>query len=414
VEARAEAVAATARSLRQLGFTPDAIIGHHGWGELLSLPDVWPDAPILGYLEFFYRVRGADVNFDPEFPMRPEEFARVRAKNAVNLLALGLEREGQSPTEWQRSTYPDWAQPRIALLREGANLDLCRPDPGARRTALEVGGMRVAPEDKLVTYVARDLEPYRGFHVVMRALPRLLRARRDVKVVLVGGDGVSYGALPPRGTWRQQMLEEVGAALDTTRVVMPGRIEYDAYRRMLQRSDAHLYLTYPFVASWSLREALAMNRRQHPTQPHANLALSLNNLAGALQSQERYAEAEPLYREAIAINEIALGPDHPDIARSINTLATRERLLGSDHPDVARIRITLANLRTDQGRYDEAIVMYERALRFGSCRVRAECFERIVDRAYRDDFEIARPAVYFAHVLFRDQHGAHAGLTRGI
>jgi glycosyltransferase involved in cell wall biosynthesis len=255
---RAEAVAATARSLRQLGFTPDAIIGHHGWGELLNLPDVWPDAPILGYLEFFYRVRGADVNFDPEFPMRPEEFARVRAKNAVNLLALGLEREGQSPTEWQRSTYPDWAQPRITLLREGADLDLCRPDPAARRTALEVGGMRVTPEDKLVTYVARDLEPYRGFHVVMRALPRLLRARGDIKVVLVGGDGVSYGAPPPRGTWRQQMLEEVGAALDMTRVVLPGRIEYDAYRRMLQRSDAHLYLTYPFVASWSLREALAM------------------------------------------------------------------------------------------------------------------------------------------------------------
>jgi glycosyltransferase involved in cell wall biosynthesis len=255
---RADAVAATARSLRQLGFTPDAIIGHHGWGELLSLPDVWPDAPILGYLEFFYRLHGADVNFDPEFPMPPEEFARVRAKNAVNLLALGLEREGQSPTEWQRSTYPEWAQPRITLLREGADLDLCRPDPQARRIPLEVGGMGVTSEDKLVTYVARDLEPYRGFHVVMRALPRLLRARADVKAALVGGDGVSYGALPPRGTWRQQMLEELGEALDATRVVLPGRIGYDAYRRMLQRSDAHLYLTYPFVASWSLREALAM------------------------------------------------------------------------------------------------------------------------------------------------------------
>ena len=255
---RAESVAVTARSLRQLGFAPDAIIGHHGWGELLNLPDVWPDAPILGYLEFFYRLVGADVDFDPEFPMQPEAFGRVRAKNAVNLLALGLEKQGQSPTEWQRSTYPDWAQPRIALLREGADLDLCRPDPEAWRSVLEVGGLRIAPEDKLVTYVARDLEPYRGFHIVMRALPRLLKARKDIKVVLVGGDGVSYGALPPRGTWRQQMLEEIGDGLDITRVVLPGRIDYDLYRRMLQRSDAHVYLTYPFVASWSLREALAM------------------------------------------------------------------------------------------------------------------------------------------------------------
>lgn len=255
---RAEAVAATARSLRQLGFTPDVIIGHHGWGELLNLADVWPDAPIAGYLEFYYRLQGCDVNFDPEFPMRPEEFARVRAKNAVNLLALGLDRQAQTPTEWQLSTYPAWAREQITLLREGADLDLCRPDPQARRGVLEVGGMRVGPNDKLLTYVSRDLEPYRGFHVVMRALPRILAARTDVKVVLVGRDGVSYGAPPPRGTWRQQMLEELGESIDPARVALPGRIDYAMYRRLLQRSDAHVYLTYPFVASWSLREALAM------------------------------------------------------------------------------------------------------------------------------------------------------------
>jgi len=255
---RAEAVATTARKLRQLGFTPDLILGHHGWGELLNLPDVWPDAPILGYLEFFYRLHGADVNFDPEFPMRPDEFARVRAKNAVNLLALELEKHGQTPTAWQLSTYPAWARASITLLPEGADLDLCRPDPRARRPPLEIGGMRIAPTDKLVTYVSRDLEPYRGFHIIMRALPRMLAARRNVKVVLIGGDRVSYGLPPPRGSWRQQMLAELGDAIDLTRVALPGRVEYDLYRRLLQRSDAHVYLTYPFVASWSLREALAM------------------------------------------------------------------------------------------------------------------------------------------------------------
>ncbi|MEO8714599.1 MAG: glycosyltransferase [Acetobacteraceae bacterium] len=255
---RAETVARTARTLRQLGFSPDIIIGHHGWGELLNLPDVWPDAPMLGYLEFFYRLQGADVNFDPEFAMRPEEFARVRAKNAVNLLALGLEKQGQTPTKWQLSTYPEWAHRAIALLPEGADLDACRPDPRARRTILEVGGLRITPGDKLITYVSRDLEPYRGFPILMRALPRVLAARRDVKAVLIGGDGVSYGLPPPRGTWRQQMLAELGEAFDPARVALPGRVEYDLYRRVLQRSDAHVYLTYPFVASWSLREAIAM------------------------------------------------------------------------------------------------------------------------------------------------------------
>ncbi|MGH7211026.1 MAG: glycosyltransferase [Acetobacteraceae bacterium] len=255
---RAEAVAATARNLRQLGFAPDLILGHHGWGELLNLPDVWPDAPILGYLEFFYRLHGADVNFDPEFPMHPEEFAKVRAKNAVNLLALELEKHGQTPTAWQLSTYPGWSRAGITLLPEGADLDLCRPDPAVRRSVLEVGGMRIAPADKLVTYVSRYLEPYRGFHIVMRALPRILAARKDVKVVLIGGDRVSYGLPPPLGSWRQQMLAELGDAIDLRRVALPGRVDYELYRRLLQRSDAHLYLTYPFVASWSLREALAM------------------------------------------------------------------------------------------------------------------------------------------------------------
>lgn len=254
---RAAAVASAALSLRQLGFTPDLILGHHGWGELLNLGDVWPGVPMLGYFEFFYHTNGIDVNFDPEFPMPPEQYPRVRAKNIVNLLALGLGQHGQTPTEWQLSTYPAWAQPQIALLREGADLDRCRPDPAARRDPLEIGRMRIGPRDKLVTYVSRDLEPYRGFHTVMRALPHLLKARRDLKAVLVGGDGVSYGAPPPLGTWRQQLLAELGEAIDLSRVVLPGKIEYTEYLRLLRRSDAHVYLTYPFVASWSLREAMA-------------------------------------------------------------------------------------------------------------------------------------------------------------
>ena len=108
---RAEIVAHTAANLKQLGFEPDIIIGHHGWGELLNLRDVWPDAPLLGYLEFYYCTDGIDVGFDPEFPTHPADYPRIRAKNAVNLLALNLGAHGQTPTKWQLSTYPAWAQP---------------------------------------------------------------------------------------------------------------------------------------------------------------------------------------------------------------------------------------------------------------------------------------------------------------
>jgi glycosyltransferase involved in cell wall biosynthesis len=254
---RADIVTRTAANLKHLGFEPDVIIGHHGWGELLNLVDIWPGVPLLGYMEFYYCTEGVDVGFDPEFPTNPSDFARIRAKNAVNLLALNLGAHAQTLTKWQLSTYPEWARDRITLLPEGVNLDICKPNPQVRRRNLVIGDMTIRPNDKLVTYVARDLEPYRGFHLMMRAVPHLLRARKDVRVVLVGADGISYGMAPPEGTWRQQMLAELGDAIDPSRVVFPGRIEYTTYLAMLQRSDAHVYLSYPFVASWSLREALA-------------------------------------------------------------------------------------------------------------------------------------------------------------
>ncbi len=254
---RAETVAVTAARLKALGFEPDIIIGHHGWGELLNLPDVWPNAPLLGYMEFYYHIEDVDVGFDPEFPTPVADYPRIRAKNATNLLALNLGQHGFTPTRWQLSTYPAWAQERITLLPEGVDLEACKPDPESRRQELIIGGTKIGRTEKLVTYVARDLEPYRGFHVMMRALPHMLRARKDIRIVMVGGDSVSYGAPPPRATWRELMCEELGKKLDPKRVLFPGRVDYQTYLRLLRRSDAHVYLTYPFVASWSLRESLA-------------------------------------------------------------------------------------------------------------------------------------------------------------
>ncbi len=255
---RADAVARTAANIKQLGFEPDIIIGHHGWGELLNIRDVWPKPPLLGYMEFFYHTDRMDVGFDPEFPTDPSDHPRIRAKNAINLLALNLGGHGQTPTKWQLGAYPPWARAQINLVPEGVNLKVCKPNAKVRREPLVVGNATIAPGEKLITYVARELEPYRGFHIIMRALPHLLRARKDLRAVLVGGDSVSYGSPPKVGdNWRQAMLDELGGAIDPARVTFPGKIDYDTYVRLLQRSDAHVYLTYPFVASWSLRESLA-------------------------------------------------------------------------------------------------------------------------------------------------------------
>src|ERR1019366_2808703 len=146
----------------------------------------------------------------------------------------------------------------IDLLWEGVNLDVCSPDEKARHAPLKIADMAIRRNDALVTYVSRDLEPYRGVHTMIRALPALLRGRKNLKVVMLGGDGVSYGVPAPNGgTWREVFLKEVADQIDPSRIAFPGRIDYETYLALLRRSDAHVYLTYPFVASWSLRESLA-------------------------------------------------------------------------------------------------------------------------------------------------------------
>jgi glycosyltransferase involved in cell wall biosynthesis len=258
---RAEAAAAAARKVRALGFVPDIIIGHHGWGELLNMQDVFPTTPLLGYFEFFYNLAGQDVGFDPEFPVPEHRLPMVRAKNAVNLTALSLPGgHGQTPTEWQLATYPSWARDRITLLREGVDLATCSPaSPQASRRLTLPDGFNLEPKHKLVTYMARNLEPYRGFHIFMRALPALQAARPDLQVSIVGNDLPGYGALPEDGSsWRETIMREVSGKLDLERVHFLGHVPYETHIALLRRSDAHVYFTYPFVASWSLREAMAV------------------------------------------------------------------------------------------------------------------------------------------------------------
>jgi glycosyltransferase involved in cell wall biosynthesis len=180
----------------------------------------------------------------------------VRTLNAVNLLGLDAADRGQTATEWQRSRYPEAYRDKIVVAHEGIDTDRVKPDPGAV-LKLE-SGLSLTRKDEVVTYVARHLEPYRGFHVLMRALPEIQRRRPKARVVIVGGDDVGYGRDVPEGTtWRGKMLDEVGSRLDASRVHFLGRVPYDTYLKVLQVSSAHVYLTYPFVLSWSILEAMA-------------------------------------------------------------------------------------------------------------------------------------------------------------
>jgi glycosyltransferase involved in cell wall biosynthesis len=254
---RAEQVLYSLSSMVKSGFVPDVILAHPGWGETLPLKSVFPKARLLLYCEFFYGGDGRDVGFDMEFPATGlDGDVGLRVKNAATLLALSDCDRALSPTEWQRSTFPSHFHSKIDVIHEGVDTNIARPDPGA---AFELGsGRRLTRADQVVTFVARNLEPMRGYHVFMRALPKILAKLPDAQVLVVGGDGTSYGARPPDGeTWKEIFLSEVAGSIDASRVHFTGRLPYRRFIRALQVSSAHVYLTYPFVLSWSAVEAMS-------------------------------------------------------------------------------------------------------------------------------------------------------------
>ncbi|MGX7705973.1 glycosyltransferase [Methylobacterium sp. Gmos1] len=255
---RAEAAARAGLALKAEGFCPDVICGHSGWGETLFLKDVWPRARLLTFAEFFYSATGADSGFDPEFPSPEGDAFRTRARNAGQLLAFEASDRLVSPTAWQASRIPAVFRDRLSVIHDGIDTDLLRPDPRVRIT-LGRGRLPLGAADEVVTFVNRNLEPYRGYHSFMRALPEILRRRPKARAVIVGGSDTSYGARPSAGrTWREIYLDEVKADLDLSRVHFVGKIPYRDYVDLLRVSAAHVYLTYPFVLSWSMLEAMAL------------------------------------------------------------------------------------------------------------------------------------------------------------
>lgn len=255
---RAEQVLYAAGDLAAAGFVPDVVVVHHGWGEALPLRAAFPAARLVLYCEYYYRPTGGDVGFDPdEPPLNPDGETALRARNAATLLALAECDIAVAPTAWQRSTFPPEFWPKIRVIHEGVDTRAVRRDAEASFSPRP--GLVLRRGDEVVTYVARDLEPVRGYPQFMRSLPRLLGARPDAQVVIVGGDGTSYGAPPPEGdSWKAIGLRAVEAKIDPGRVHVVGRLARADYLALLGISAAHVYLTVPFVLSWSMLEAMAM------------------------------------------------------------------------------------------------------------------------------------------------------------
>lgn len=250
-----QAVYRVAQQLRERGFVPDVVYAHSGWGPGLFVKDIFPKAKFCSFFEWFYRAHGSDADFDPADPLQADDEARIRIKNAPILLDLASCDQGLCPTSWQRQQFPAELHSKLKVLHDGVDTQYFKPQSGAKLVLPECN-LDLSQVKELVTYVGRGMEPYRGFPQFMEAVALLQKRRPQAHVVVVGEDRVAYGKQLPDGqTYKQLMLEKL--PLDLSRLHFTGRLSYDLYLKVLQASSVHVYLTRPFVLSWSMLEAMS-------------------------------------------------------------------------------------------------------------------------------------------------------------
>lgn len=248
-----QAVYRMAEQLKSMGFVPDIVCGHSGWGPTLFIKEAFPDTPLLCYFEWFYQAKGSDADFDPADPLTVDDMARIRVKNSPILIDLYSCDWGVSPTYWQRSQFPPELQSKISVIHDGVDTSYFKPDPNAK---LVLPNLDLSQVDEIVTYVARGMEPYRGFPEFIEAVAYIQERRPNCHVVVVGSERVCYGKSLPNGmTYKQKMLAQI--PLDLSRIHFVGPLPYGQYLKVIQASDVHIYLTRPFVLSWSMIETLS-------------------------------------------------------------------------------------------------------------------------------------------------------------
>lgn len=244
-----------ASKLKREGFIPDVIIGHSGWGSTLFMKDLFPKTPLICHFEWFYRAHGSSLDFDPAFPLNADNEAEIRIKNSSTLLDLAACDGGISPTIWQRHQFPREFHSKISVFHEGIHTRMFKPNPGTE-LVLPHQGIDLTGAQELVTYVATGMEPLRGFPQFMEGVELLQKRRPKCHVVVVGEDRVEYcNPLPEGKTYKQLALEK--GQFDLSRLHFTGRLSVEEYRRVLWASSVHVYLTYPFILSWSMLEAMS-------------------------------------------------------------------------------------------------------------------------------------------------------------
>ncbi|WP_415922311.1 glycosyltransferase family 4 protein [Tateyamaria sp. SN6-1] len=324
------------------GFTPDIVIGHVGWGELSFFREVLPDTPIIGFFEYYYSVHGGSVGFDPEFPISEHSPYIMSGHNAVPHFNIEQVTLGHSPTYWQRDRFPKSFHDKIYVCHDGIRTEQLVPNPDA---VVTLGRLEtpLTRQDEIITYMARNLEITRGFHQFMRALPAIQKARPNARIIVIGGNDASYGGKNKHpGGLRGQMEAEVGHLLDWDRLHFLGQVPYKDYQHIIQISSCHLYLSMPFVLSWSMLECMSMGAtivasdvapvREAMTHGKTGLLVDYfdpdaiaNQVIEVLEQPDKFAHLGPAARQHVVDTYDFLNVCLPEHIRQINALVPADK-----------------------------------------------------------------------------------------
>jgi glycosyltransferase involved in cell wall biosynthesis len=233
---------------------PDLIVAHSGFLSTIFLRELYK-CPIVNYFEFYYLTQGSDMDFRPDFPYPAIKLLRARARNANLLLDLENCDIGYSPTRWQRNLFPENYRSKIRVAFDGVDTTFWRPLPEKTRRIANW----VVPEGvRVVTYVSRGLESIRGFDIFMKTAKLLCQRRRDLVFFVVAEDRICYGGdaeFIGGNSFKQWVLARDN--YDLSRFIFTGLLPPAKLVELFSLTDLHIYLTVPFVLSWSLMDALA-------------------------------------------------------------------------------------------------------------------------------------------------------------
>lgn len=332
-----QSAAETAIQLKNSGFKPDIIYGHT-WGQTLFMKDIFPDVPLLGYFEWFYNSTGSDMGFDGEV-LSVDKLAKLRCKNAHLLIDLFTCDAGICPAKFQKKQFPKEFYEKLRVIHDGVDTDFCRPDENAVFFVKDKN-LTLTSKDEVITYATRGMEAYRGFPEFMKAVEILQKRRKNLHVVIAGEDRVCYGPQLANTTYKKLMLKKLD--LDLDRIHFVGYLPFERYVNLLQISSVHVYLTYPFVVSWSLLESMSCGCCVVASATEPVLEFIENNKSGllfdfydineqvekieyALNNREKIAAIRANARKVIVEN-YALKDRLPEQLEYINSIIKRYKI----------------------------------------------------------------------------------------